>query len=182
MNRGGRILAILAVIGIAFTDVFAIGGDYDYSYDVDPSRDPPGGLSSSEVPQFVVIGSDDNASEAGIKWLLDYMEGKKNPKSSSNNPLTFDSEQITVSFYSNSKYFNTGIHDQLKRAYDMGCEVSNHTKNHVYCLEPNASDPFNSKRLSKEEVKTEIDQCNDALLNSVGIPAKDIKGFRTPFL
>ena len=107
MIRGGRILVILAVIGIAFTDVFAIGGDYDYSYNVAPSRNPPGGLSSSEVPQFIVIGSDDNASEAGLKWLLDYMEGKKNPKSSSNNPLTYDGEQISVSLYNNTKYFNT---------------------------------------------------------------------------
>ena len=56
------------------TGAFAVGGDYDYSSKVEPSQKPPNGLLPAVVPQFIVLGLDDNMNSAGVKWILDYIE------------------------------------------------------------------------------------------------------------
>lgn len=179
-----RFTFVLLLIASISSSVFSIEGDYDFSSNIAPSQTPPGGVQSSKAPQFVVIGSDDNAMGEGIKWFLDLIQGKKNPKGSSN-PLLFEDEQITMSFYSNSQYFanpqdtnwDPTINPQLKRAYALGCEVSNHTHTHAYFL-----DPDTKKRLDSNAIKKEINDCNKLLKDSIGVKPEHIKGFRTPYL
>jgi hypothetical protein len=37
---------------------------------VDPSTNPPGGFSVSQVPQFVSVTFDDNFGQDGVSWAI----------------------------------------------------------------------------------------------------------------
>ncbi|MGM0461377.1 MAG: polysaccharide deacetylase family protein [Fibrobacterota bacterium] len=144
--------------------------------DVDrkPSQSPPLGLSPEDVPQFIIIGSDDNTSEEGINWLLDLIEGKKNP-AGNQNPATFDGSPLTLSLYWNSDNsgfaHEPGVIDGLKRAVALNCEVANHTAHHRH-----------GGSFTREDWKREMARVNKILLEE-GIITKDSEiGFRTPFL
>jgi peptidoglycan/xylan/chitin deacetylase (PgdA/CDA1 family) len=175
---------LLCLIALVTSTIFAIGGDYDFKSNVQPATTPPGGITSPKAPQFVVLGSDDNALGAGLKWIIDFIAGKKNPVGS-NNPSTYDDEQITMSFYCNSIFFYNSLDTnydptvtpQLKRAYTMGCEITNHTHSHVYIL-----DTDTKKRLDTNAIKNEVTMCTNFLRDSVGIKLEHMKGFRVPFL
>ncbi len=149
-----------------------------------PQDRPPGGLNVEEAPQFIVIGFDDNTEAAPLQWILDFMKDKKNPTSSSNNPLTFDGLPIRTSFYLSPQYNvnNQALKDMVKRAYDEGHEIGNHTSTHPHNYK------MNSDWTSIEEILmvesdwiSEINACTDWLVGC-GIPEDKIVGFRCPFL
>ncbi len=147
-----------------------------------PSEDPPGGLNKNEVPQFVVIGFDDNTEAGPMKWMIDFMKDKKNPKGVGN-PLTYDGSPARTSFYMSPQYSfnNQALKDVIKSAYDAGHEIGNHTKTHPHNYKMSPEWTIEEILMTEAEWTPEINDCNDWLVSS-GVSKKDITGFRNPFL
>jgi len=132
-----------------------------------PSFKPPGGLSPEQVPQFIVLGIDDNRYADGMEWLLDRLEARRKP-TGSGNAGTHDGRPLRGSFYYLSSALESGgdaLFTQWKRAVADGHEVGNHTNTHEVT-----------------DWQDEIDTCNDTLVSKLGVDLDDIVGFRTPYL
>ena len=153
----------------------AAGADYR-----EPSQTPPGGLTQTQVPQFVIFGYDDNQYADGMTSVLNVYKNKTNP-AGSGNALTFDGAPVHVSFY-----MTPGGRDETtgetwtidgdtlaswKLAYQSGHEIGNHTFYHGHGL-------------AYDEAKwaEEISNCTNWLVSNVGVPKSEIVGFRVPFL
>jgi peptidoglycan/xylan/chitin deacetylase (PgdA/CDA1 family) len=135
---------------------------------VPPSKDPPTGLSPKNVPQFVVIGFDDQMKAEPMSWVISMFKDKMNPKGTGQ-AKTFDNTKVRAVFYTATTYLN-GSEALHKQAYNAGHEIGNHTNTHVTAF------------TTPEEIwKTEMKQCNDMLI-AAGIPKNSIVGFRAPFL
>ncbi len=173
-----------------------------------PSSNPPGGLTPEEVPMFVSIGWDDN-SHAGfsypgvegqaIHWVRDFAMALVNPAGAGNDN-TYDGTPVRYSFFNNTVYTSNGTMgdyvQQVKVAWNMchreGHEIGNHTHSHITSQ--------NGPNYSVSQWENEIVTCNEWLVKpaphdsdttnigmgntaeGAGIPAEDIKGFRTPYL
>lgn len=149
---------------------------------IDASYSPPGGITVEETPQFVVLGFDDNRYIDGMQWVMDLLEGKKNP-AGKGNPSTFDGQPIKTAFYFTSNAIMPNQADAAdvaykadllklwKRAVANGHEVANHTHTHE-----------TAAGHSKEQWVKEIRDCTANLTQILGIPASEIWGFRTPYL
>ena len=127
-----------------------------------PSAQPPGGLSLSEVPMFVMVGFDDNPEVEPMQWITDFALHLRNP----------DGSPVRFAFYSNGKYLDESpeLRDVHYQAWLAGHEVTNHTHNH-----------FHGGEFTTEEWVKEMDQCRASIL-ACGILNEAQKGFRTPFL
>lgn len=163
------------------------------------SSTPPNNLSPKEVPQFLVIGADDNSISGdmpgdgnAMRWLMNYLSPLKNPKGTGN-AATFDQTPVRMTFFCNTMYFSNAPAEApyllmkiYNEAYLQGHEFANHTHSHPHGLE-----------LSVEEWTNEMLKCTDLYskplpalpidsntncLYGAGIPASAIKGFRTPYL
>ncbi len=135
-----------------------------------PSAQPPGGLASETVPQFVLLGFDDNPSARELTWLLDLLERFRNP-AGAGRAATFDGTRVRAIFYSNGKYWgDAAVVAAHRRAFAAGHEIANHTQNHEHGLAFTAAD-----------WERELTAC-DRVFAGAGIPAGAIRGFRTPFL
>ena len=134
------------------------------------SARPPGGLTPAQAPQFVLLGFDDNPDTGPMTWFVDYLQAKRNPAGSGKTG-TFDGGQVRAIFYSNGKYWSdqslVAIH---RRALAEGHEIGNHTQNHE-----------NGGRFAEEKWRAEMAACMQTFADA-GIPAEDMRGFRTPFL
>ena len=97
---------------------------------LDPSSQPPGGLSPSEVPQFVFIGSDDQ--NISPQWLVNLVNQYTNPAGSGNSE-TYDGTMAKISLYSNSiNGWSSGWFYDHRLAYEQGNELGNHTATHIH--------------------------------------------------
>lgn len=135
---------------------------------VPPSQNPPGNLHPQIVPQFVVLGFDDQMDKGAMEWVVDMFDGRTNPVGNGQS-ATFDGTPARAAFYTATVYLSgsEGLH---KTAYQNGHEMGNHTHTHVTAFStPEAS------------WKSEMQQCSDYLAGA-GISKSDIEGFRTPFL
>ena len=134
------------------------------------SAQPPGGLASGQVPQFVLLGFDDNPDSGPMTWFVDFLQDRRN-SAGSGRAGTFDGGPVRAIFYSNGKYWNdqslVAIH---RRALAEGHEIGNHTQNHEHGA------PFTLEQWRKEMAACE------ATFAAAGIPADSVIGFRTPFL
>ncbi len=167
-----------------------------FASNVPSSTQPPGGLSVNNVPQFVVIGFDDNSKSSdeangggdhAMVWILDFLKNRKNQTQNSPNPNTFDGTPARVSFYSNTLGFQNwdqedpallrAIH---KRAYDEGHEIGNHTHGHG-STDAAAGTPEVVLAWDLDTWFNDVIKCTD-LISSAGINRSDIIGFRNPFL
>ncbi len=135
---------------------------------VPPSQNPPGNLPPQAVPQFVVLGFDDQKDKAPMQWVVDLFEGKTNPAGNGQS-ATFDGTPARAAFYTSTIYLRDK-HALHKSAYESGHEMGNHT--HTHCT---------AFATPESCWKNEMQQCTDSLA-STGIPRSAIKGFRTPFL
>ncbi|MBN1982237.1 MAG: polysaccharide deacetylase family protein, partial [Chitinivibrionales bacterium] len=105
-----------------------IGSGYSRE-NVPPSQKPPGNLPSNNVPQFVVLGFDDQMTAEGMKNVLGAFKGKVNP-GGRGQTSTYDASKALCTFYTTSN--NLGQTSALhKEAYADGHEIGNHTQNHV---------------------------------------------------
>lgn len=140
---------------------------------VPPSFEPPGNIPVNKTPQFIVFGFDDNRYTDGMQWVLDILEGKKNP-AGSGNAATFDGQPLKVSFYYTSNALDTGgaeLLAQWQRATNAGHEVGNHTVTH---RDNELQEPF--------IWYPELTGCNDALVQNLGVAKTEITGVRAPYL
>ncbi len=137
-----------------------------------PASDlPPGGLAATQVPQFVMIGFDDNPNLEPMEWILDFLAEKRNP-AGLGQAATFDNAPVRGAFYSNGRYLDPSLklREVHLRAHDEGHELGNHTYSH-----------HQGGEFTVEEWLEEMRQNRRALVKA-GIPATDQIGFRTPFL
>jgi hypothetical protein len=137
------------------------------------SSSPPGGLASTNVPQFIALGFDDNRYTDGVQWALDTIKPKVNPAGSGNH-CTFDGLPARISFLMQSLVsdMNPALAALHRQAYMDGNEVGNHTDTHATTLQQNPD----------VNVWTgEMTTCN-GYLSGLGIPQSAVEGFRTPFL
>jgi peptidoglycan/xylan/chitin deacetylase (PgdA/CDA1 family) len=166
-------------------------GPWTGNDEVAPSQSPPFGMPVAQVPQFVVLGFDDNgysgqpgsAGTGGMTWLLDVLSARDNA----------DGSPVRASFYFTSIYIGSWLSESptylkrmWRRALDDGHEAGNHTHTHA-----------TSETTTRSTWSTEIATANDWLTrpfradepptspdNAAGVGASpgQIVGFRTPFL
>lgn len=136
-----------------------------------PSQNPPIGLSAEDVPQFVMIGFDDNPDLDPMEWILDFMVDKRNP-AGTGQAGTFDGGPARAAFYSNGMYLDPSrnLRDVHLRAFSEGHELGNHTYTHG-----------NGSEYSVEDWKQELAR-NRQALTKAQIPREARTGFRAPFL
>ncbi len=170
---------------------------YDYAV---ASSLPPQGLQPHEVPQFVVLGFDDNTEAEGIDWVRELFAQKYNA----------DGSEARVSFYMNTaKFHNAADYNAsallaaVKRLSATTHEIGNHTDNHMVHLMSSTlaqkNDAMNLsaqadadvseetyfdriKRLSKSAWEERILAATNDLVTLAEINANAIKGFRAPYL
>lgn len=135
------------------------------------SPQPPGRLAVADVPQFVMLGFDDNPDVDAMQWFTGFLESRNNP-SGTGDALHFDGAPLRAAFYSNGKYFatNPGLAELHLAAFRAGHEIANHTENHEH------GRPFTLAKW-----RAEIEACT-ATFAAAGIPAETVRGFRAPFL
>lgn len=135
-----------------------------------PSALPPAGLSPAQVPQFVLLGFDDNPDTEPMTWFIDHTAKLHNP-AGTGQAATFDGGLVRAIFLSNGKYWTdpalVAIH---RRAVAEGHELGNHTQNHN-----------NGSAFTVEQWRAEIATC-EKTFTAAGVPAAGLGGFRTPFL
>lgn len=155
-----RLLPLLAVL---FTAASAADR-------LDPSPQPPAGLTPAQVPQFVMIGFDDNPEADPVNWIVDLFGEKRNP-AGGGQAATFDGTPAHVAFFSNGTYWNKpDLVAAHRRAFAAGHEIDNHTLTHA-----------NGGKFPLADWRKEVADCDEVFV-SHGIPAAAIRGFRAPYL
>jgi len=151
---------------------------------------PPGNLAIDNVPQFVVIGFDDNTTVEGISWALDLFSSRRNPAGLGNS-ATFDSTGARASFYMNTKGFHqgnspnpNGLIAATRELYKQGHEIGNHTWSHHSDINSLPWDDFQNRitDMPKEKWQHRIERAQQDLVELSGIPESAIVGFRAPYL
>lgn len=132
---------------------------------------PPGGLAVADVPQFVMLGFDDNPDVDAMRWFTGFLESRSNP-AGTGDASRFDGAPVRAAFYSNGRYFatNPGLAGLHLAAHRAGHEIANHTENHEH-----------GRAFTEEKWRAEIEACT-ATFAAAGIPAESVRGFRAPFL
>jgi hypothetical protein len=155
------------------TGALSLGG-YSYTDNVPPSQNPPASFSPSQVPQFVVLGFDDNKYQDGVEWAAGLLRNRINPKGSGN-PATYDSMPARAGFYVMAlpAYDNPMLKSALYNLFLDGNELGDHTLNHLNGVDSN---------FTVAAWAAEIAPCLALLIDSLSIPSKDIWGFRSPYL
>jgi hypothetical protein len=116
------------------------------------SPNPPGGLSPSDTPQFIIFTADDAVQSYTLDAVNQFLAQRKNPNGC----------QPKMTYYVSVNFTNfTAVTDW----FVAGNEIADHTMTHV-------GDP----------PQDEIDGNLIALNALAGIPLKNIIGFRAPFL
>lgn len=127
-----------------------------------PSAQPPAGLPVGQVPQFVLLGFDDNPDAEPINWVVDHLEAKRNP----------DGTPVRMIFFSNGRYFTDAATVAAhQKAFAAGHEIANHTQHHA----------TGGREFPVERWRSELAACDDTFA-AAGIPKESVRGFRTPFL
>jgi len=177
-----------------------VGQNCTYSDKRAASPTPPAGLEKSKVPQFVVIGFDDNGfsgvegskTRGGLRFVLDLAKSLKNPLGKGN-AKTYDNAPVHFSFYVAGNYLGWPQGDSpvfiakaLHEAFMTGHEIGNHTYSHEH-----------GTKFTVNHWEAEIDECtrrlvkpfnpdndpeNPDIRNGIGISSSQIFGFRTPYL
>jgi hypothetical protein len=116
------------------------------------SASPPGGLSPSQVPQFIVFTADDAVQSYTLDSVNQFLAQRKNPNGC----------QPKMTYFTSLNYTNYTL---VTDWYVAGNEIADHTMTHV------GTPPA-------EEINGNL----IALNALAGIPLVAIKGFRAPFL
>lgn len=145
---------------------------HPYSDFLAPSDRPPSGLDVEQVPQFVSLACDDNPEPDSMRWIIDYLVNRRNPRGTGQ-ATTFDGSPVRLSFFSCGCYLDWKPDLRLLhlRAFEEGHEIGNHSYSH----------PRNGAEFSVEQWLDEIRACQEAIARA-GIPEEAVRGFRTPYL
>ena len=135
-----------------------------------PAAQPPAGLAPAQVPQFVLLGFDDNPVGERVDWVVKHLDAKRNP-AGAGKAATFDGAPVRTIFFSNGRYWkDASTVAAHQRALAAGHEIANHTQNHEH-----------GRQFTAEQWRKEMTACDDTFA-AAGIPVKSLVGFRTPFL
>ena len=135
-----------------------------------PSALPPAGLQPAQVPQFVLLGFDDNPVGERVDWVVNHLDPKRNP-AGAGQAATFDGAPVRMIFFSNGRHWKDAATVAAhQRALAAGHEIANHTQNHEH-----------GRQFTVEQWTKEMTTCDDTFAAD-GIPVKSLVGFRTPFL
>lgn len=146
---------------------------YIHGDNVAPSQQPPGGHRVDEVPQFVVLGFDDNNSVAGMRWVTDLLKTKFNPAGSGNR-YTYDGQPIKAAFYHPALHLRANIFEWYRAAQD-GFEVGCHTDSH-----PHGANLSQSRWY--DEIFTGTRKLIFPYKSGLGVGYENVYGFRAPYL
>lgn len=116
------------------------------------STSPPGGLSPSDTPQFIVFTADDAIQSYTLDAVNQFLAQRKNPNGC----------QPKITYYTSLNYTNYTL---VTDWYVAGNEIADHTMTHVGSPPP-------------EEINGNL----IALNALAGIPLQSIIGFRAPYL
>ncbi|KAG2352794.1 hypothetical protein BDR07DRAFT_1436014 [Suillus spraguei] len=116
------------------------------------STSPPGGLSPSDVPQFVVFTADDAVQSYTLDSVNQFLAQRKNPNGC----------PIKMTYFTSLNYTNYTL---VTDWYVAGNEIADHTMTHVGTP---PADEINGNII--------------ALNALAGIPLDAIQGFRAPYL
>ncbi|MDP2637805.1 MAG: fibronectin type III domain-containing protein [Candidatus Levybacteria bacterium] len=139
-----------------------------------PSQNPPASLKTNNVPQFVLLGSDDNNRAGGVEFFVNTMKNRLNPVGSGNS-ATYDNKPALMSFYLiGTNIYGPNINsqewrDQYMAAYNNGHELGNHG---FYGLANDAP-----RGTVNNWINNWIKPTHDAMVK-MGVSAQDILGMR----
>lgn len=140
-------------------------------FNVEPSTNPPGGLSVEQSPQFVCIGFDDNYYPDGMNWFLDFMKDKRNADGSPAHVSFYVNTNNSFDIESTTDPMGPALRKAWLDAQAQGHEIGNHTATHSFEL----------RNQGKAEWMADMAECNRQLA-AIGIDMSKVVGFRTPFL
>ena len=109
-------------------------------YDIDPSK------------PVIALTFDDGPNTTTTNQVLDLL----------------DKYQVRASFFLIGDNINDESAKSVKRAYDMGCEINNHSKTHSYM-----------NKMEDADIKAEVQYVNDKIVEITGESAKF---FRPPYI
>lgn len=109
-------------------------------YDIDPTK------------PVIALTFDDGPNTTTTKMVLDKLE----------------KYGVRASFFLVGSNITDESAEMVKRAYDMGCEINNHSKTHGYM-----------NTMTAEEIKSEVDFVSEKVLEITGEPTKF---FRPPYI
>jgi len=145
----------------------ALAGLRSSRLDLSRSRLPPGALEPEKTPQFLVLGFDDNTDSGSVDEMVDALSKVR----------CHDGSAARASFY----FIGSSAlgSESWKRAIDAGHECGNHTFSHPHGIVQG----FEGRRstMGWEGWQAEIQKANVAL-ERLGIPRREIVGFRQPYL
>lgn len=110
------------------------------AYEIDPNK------------PLVALTFDDGPNNTTTVQVLDILE----------------KYQVPASFFLIGNNITAASEDVVKRAYDMGCEIDNHSKTHSYM-----------NQMTKEEIADEVSYVSDKVKEITGEPTKF---FRPPYI
>lgn len=116
------------------------------------------GMKTRDIPQFILFTHDDNTDKKSTFYVTDVTKNFKNPNGC----------QINAAFYTTQKYSDC---DSVRKMYKQGHEIGGHTVTHR-----------KTSSLSSAEKKKEIFGVRKWLTEECGIPSKDVRGQRNPYL
>ncbi|MCL2845467.1 MAG: polysaccharide deacetylase family protein [Chitinivibrionia bacterium] len=165
-----------------------------FAQNVAASTSAPGGIEREQVPQFIVIGSDDNTNADAMRWMVGVMEGRRHDGTTFS-ATNHDGSKRRMSFYVNTAAGTNGganptsstawannedLKNSVVEAYRAGHSIGNHTHSHPHFV-TSAAGPNAGSYMSAEDVRQEILDARSAMA-AAGIPLAHQFGFRTPFL
>ncbi len=163
IKNASRLLANLALAAIVFFP--SVPSSLSFAQDTSDAVDrhlastvSPGGLQGSSLPQFILVTFDDGINSFAESFIQPVIGQLKNPDGT-HAPVT---------------YFVTKVNtDSLlaRQQYLEGNEIANHTATHS----TNGTTPYS-------QWIWELGETNRFFVNAVGIPSKEIAGFRAPDL
>ena len=170
--------------------VVTTGLDASRSHPVTKAGDT---IALAEVPQFIVLGFDDNGiadykEGGGASWILNYLKTQTNS----------DGSPMEASFYMTGKYAAQWVYEDkadVKKVWlelhAAGHEIGVHSMNHLMWYNNDTDNGnYDGRAYSREEWKTkELDPVMTTLTTGtsmfdlgVGIPLADLVSWRTPRL
>lgn len=170
-----RILKITAAVLAAGTLTACSGGSGGSSAasDSEPDADSSVNSAESSEPQSAPAESAVTpiAAEPDYEWdkvvALTFDDG---PNTTTTNEVldVLEKHQVVASFFLIGDNINDESAKAVKRAYDLGCEINNHSKSHGYM-----------DKMTADEIKAEFAFVDDKVLEITG---ERTKFFRPPYI
>jgi len=135
---------------------------------------------SITAPQFVTLSFDDNGYGDGIEFIIQTLSRYKNK----------DNSKYKAAFYLEGQHgLKKDVQNAIKSAYKSNHEIGCHSFSHPHNVDFIKTENGYKRKslLSESQWRNEIISNLEVLTkpveqNGIGIPQKDIQGFRTPYI